>query len=86
MGYKSGSGLGKGEQGITKPLDVTYQLGKRGFGSKLKNIQDITETWNFLEEVIFVNTVCQFENVPPVILRTKNIWRISREPKIIKYL
>ncbi|XP_057661537.1 cap-specific mRNA (nucleoside-2'-O-)-methyltransferase 1 isoform X4 [Diorhabda carinulata] len=52
MGYKKGSGLGKSEQGITKNLDVRYQLGKKGLGSKLRNIEDVMEKWNFsLEDV-----------------------------------
>lgn len=52
MGYKSGVGLGKNEQGITKPVDITFQLGKKGLGIKLKSITDITETWNFSDEVL----------------------------------
>lgn len=52
MGYKKGSGLGKSEQGITKNIDVHYQLGKKGLGSKMRNIEDVMEKWNFsLEEV-----------------------------------
>lgn len=52
MGYKSGSGLGKTEQGITESVEVTYQLGKKGLGLKLKNIKDIEESWNISKEVI----------------------------------
>lgn len=51
MGYKSGQGLGKNEQGITRPVDVTFQLGKKGLGMRLKNTKDIEESWNFSDEV-----------------------------------
>lgn len=52
MGYKSGAGLGKSEQGITKTVNLTYQLGKKGLGNKLNKMIDIGEQWNFSKEVI----------------------------------
>lgn len=51
MGYKSGSGLGKNKQGIVKSVDITYQLGKKGFGLQLKKIENIDESWDFSKEV-----------------------------------
>lgn len=51
MGYKSGNGLGKNEQGITKTPDITFQLGKKGFGMKLKTLEDTLEKWDFTKEV-----------------------------------
>ncbi|CAG9855807.1 unnamed protein product [Phyllotreta striolata] len=54
MGYKEGYGLGKNEQGITKLVDFSYQLGKKGFGLKLKKIEDNMETWDFNKDEVFV--------------------------------
>ncbi|KAG5882165.1 hypothetical protein JTB14_002889 [Gonioctena quinquepunctata] len=54
MGYKAGSGLGKCEQGITKIIDVTYQSGKKGLGSKLKNLDSTTVAWDFSREEVNV--------------------------------
>ncbi|CAG9816211.1 unnamed protein product [Phaedon cochleariae] len=54
MGYKEGTGLGKNAQGITKTIDMSYQLGKKGFGLKLKNLNAPAEYWDFTREVVDV--------------------------------
>nr|CAH7758069.1 unnamed protein product [Callosobruchus chinensis] len=54
MGYKTGVGLGKNEQGITKTIDVTYQLGKRGLGLNIKKLNPSQESWDFNKENITV--------------------------------
>lgn len=50
MGYKSGLGLGKHEQGITNPIDIPINLNHSGLGS-LKN--DLNKTWDY--EVLYPN-------------------------------
>ncbi|CAH1979734.1 unnamed protein product [Acanthoscelides obtectus] len=54
MGYKSGTGLGKNEQGITSTIDITYQLGKRGLGLDIKNLNSTQELWDFSKENVNV--------------------------------
>jgi cap1 methyltransferase len=39
MGYKEGMGLGKNESGITAPIEVGPQLGKRGLGFVVPNFE-----------------------------------------------
>lgn len=36
MGYKTGAGLGKNEQGILKPVILATQWGRYGLGSTVK--------------------------------------------------
>lgn len=43
MGYKSGAGLGKNEQGILKPVTVTVQVGKCGLGTPLQRFDPFTK-------------------------------------------
>lgn len=50
MGYKSGLGLGKNEQGITGPVEVKLQLGKRGLGLDIQKLAT-NEDWDFSLEV-----------------------------------
>ncbi|VEN43647.1 unnamed protein product [Callosobruchus maculatus] len=54
MGYKTGVGLGKNEQGITKTIDIAYQLGKRGLGLNIKKLSPSQESWDFNKENITV--------------------------------
>ncbi|KAJ8927721.1 hypothetical protein NQ314_019782, partial [Rhamnusium bicolor] len=57
MGYKSGSGLGKNEQGITKAIDVTCHLGKRGLGLNIKGVEATNAAWDFSKEIYHKNNV-----------------------------
>ncbi|KAJ3634761.1 hypothetical protein MTP99_007706 [Tenebrio molitor] len=47
MGYRSGFGLGKNEQGMTLPVEIEPQLGRRGFGLKIESLQCSNEEWDF---------------------------------------
>lgn len=52
MGYITGAGLGKKEQGIKEPIITNTNLGTRGFGLNLQNLQLSNEDWDFSREVI----------------------------------
>lgn len=43
MGYKLGSGLGKNEQGILKPVTVSVQYGKCGLGTSYSAFDTVLE-------------------------------------------
>lgn len=48
MGYEPGKGLGKNNQGISKPIEESDQKGKQGLGfSSNRGFEKRTETWNF---------------------------------------
>lgn len=51
MGYQQGLGLGKNQQGSIAPIQVGGQLGKRGLGLELPNLQSTKETWDFSKDV-----------------------------------
>jgi cap1 methyltransferase len=51
MGYRSGFGLGKNEQGMTLPVEIEPQLGRRGFGLKIESLQCNNEEWDFSLDV-----------------------------------
>lgn len=53
MGYKTGSGLGKNEQGTTDIINIPIQLGKRGLGLKLAGLDASNKTWDSSKEVKF---------------------------------
>ncbi|XP_063919988.1 cap-specific mRNA (nucleoside-2'-O-)-methyltransferase 1 isoform X2 [Zophobas morio] len=47
MGYHSGLGLGKNNQGIIQPVTIDTQFQREGFGLKVENGRNISETWDF---------------------------------------
>ncbi|KAJ9582234.1 hypothetical protein L9F63_003363, partial [Diploptera punctata] len=52
MGYKVGHGLGKHDQGIVNPVELSLQRGRRGLGLHLKGLEAATLEWNSDLEVI----------------------------------
>lgn len=54
MGYKSGKGLGKDDQGRVKPIEAATQLGRRGFGHHVPGLKEASLKWNPEEEDIKV--------------------------------
>ncbi|KAJ8919707.1 hypothetical protein NQ315_006235 [Exocentrus adspersus] len=54
MGYKTGSGLGKNEQGITEAIKVPLHLGQRGLGLTIKTLSGSEEKWDSSKEIIQV--------------------------------
>ncbi|RZC32066.1 cap-specific mRNA (nucleoside-2'-O-)-methyltransferase 1, partial [Asbolus verrucosus] len=63
MGYKSGLGLGKNQQGITLPVEIKSQIGKRGLGLDIDNLEGTSNEWDFSLENIFeeldIKDLCQ---------------------------
>ncbi|XP_060520578.1 cap-specific mRNA (nucleoside-2'-O-)-methyltransferase 1-like isoform X2 [Cylas formicarius] len=54
MGYIYGSGLGKNKQGITQAIDLIPNLGRRGFGHVINDLDFSEETWDFSEDDVEV--------------------------------
>ena len=52
MGWKSGQGLGRLNQGIIKPIEESDQKGRRGLGLKLEHFDKKVEEWNFDEDLV----------------------------------
>lgn len=56
MGYKSGVGLGKNEEGAVTPIAMIGNLGRQGLGHTLKRIKCSNEEWDFNVEVLTLNS------------------------------
>lgn len=52
MGYQSGEGLGKTQQGITVPIAESLHKGRRGLGYKLEGLEREDVRWE--QEEVFV--------------------------------
>ncbi len=54
MGFKEGAGLGKNQQGMIKPIEVSKQRGRRGLGLQIKGLEVEDVDWDFSKEVAFI--------------------------------
>ncbi|XP_011632291.1 cap-specific mRNA (nucleoside-2'-O-)-methyltransferase 1 isoform X1 [Pogonomyrmex barbatus] len=52
MGYKTGKGLGKDDQGRVEPIEAVIQHGRRGFGHYVPGLKEASLKWNPKEEEI----------------------------------
>ena len=53
MGYRSGEGLGKTQQGITAPITESLHKGRRGLGYNLEGLEREDVKWEE-EEVLYL--------------------------------
>lgn len=51
MGWSKGTGLGKNSQGMTQPIEVSKQRGKRGLGLQIKGLEAEDVEWDTSREV-----------------------------------
>jgi hypothetical protein len=51
MGWAKGTGLGKKSQGMTQPIEVSKQRGRRGLGLQIKGLEAEDVDWDSSREV-----------------------------------
>jgi hypothetical protein len=54
MGWAKGTGLGKKSQGMTQPIEVSKQRGRRGLGLQIKGLEAEDVEWDSSREVVNV--------------------------------
>ncbi|XP_063235254.1 cap-specific mRNA (nucleoside-2'-O-)-methyltransferase 1-like isoform X1 [Bacillus rossius redtenbacheri] len=65
MGYKSGHGLGKHEQGRVAPIELSLQRGRRGLGLHLPGLEPANLVWNSeMEHISHEEEVAWFTHDP----------------------
>jgi cap1 methyltransferase len=55
MGFKEGTGLGKNQQGMVNPIEVSKQRGRRGLGLTIKGLEAEDVEWDSSTEVSNIN-------------------------------
>ena len=50
MGFKEGTGLGKNQQGMVNPIEVSKQRGRRGLGLTIKGLEAEEVEWDSSRE------------------------------------
>lgn len=51
MGWSKGTGLGKKSQGMTQPIELSKQRGRRGLGMQIKGLEAEEIEWDSSQEV-----------------------------------
>ncbi|XP_046632106.1 cap-specific mRNA (nucleoside-2'-O-)-methyltransferase 1-like isoform X1 [Daphnia pulicaria] len=54
MGWAKGTGLGKKSQGMTQPIEVSKQRGRRGLGLQIKGLEAEDVEWDSSRETVVV--------------------------------
>ncbi|XP_032792891.2 cap-specific mRNA (nucleoside-2'-O-)-methyltransferase 1 [Daphnia magna] len=66
MGWSKGTGLGKNSQGMTQPIEVSKQRGKRGLGLQIKGLEAEDVEWDTSRETVEVEEIVSWLPSDPI--------------------